>query len=61
MNDKGINQYILSDSIQKAINKRKVKAAVFLTFRFDPGFFEEEILPLLFDSSFSHNEKVGKG
>ncbi len=58
MNDKGISQHILSDAIEKVINKRKVKAAVFLTFQFDPGFFEEEILPLFFNSSFSHNPKV---
>jgi len=39
---------VLSEKLQQAIRNRSVKAAVFLTFRFDPGFFEEEILPVVF-------------
>lgn len=49
---------VLSEALQEAIGGRRVRAAVFLTFRFDPGFFETEILPVLFDVSLSHAEEV---
>ncbi|HEY0405119.1 MAG TPA: hypothetical protein VGC89_05295, partial [Pyrinomonadaceae bacterium] len=45
---------VLSDALQEAVRGRRVRAAVFTTFAFDPGFFEEEVLPLLFEQSFSH-------
>ncbi len=53
-----IPQSVLSDALQQAINGRRVKAAVFLTFQFDPAFFEEEVLSQLFTQSFSHVAKV---
>ena len=34
-----IPRKVLSDEIQSVIGGRRLKAAVFLTFRFDPGFF----------------------
>lgn len=49
---------VLSDAFHEAISGRKVMAAVFTTYTFDPGFFEEEVLPLLFDFSFSHFPKL---
>src|SRR5689334_14374444 len=49
---------VLSDALVEAIRGRRVKVAVFLTFQFDPGFFEEELLPLLFDQSFSHIPQI---
>lgn len=49
---------VLSDRLREAIGARPVKAAVFLTYQFDPGFFEAEILPQLFDRPFSHIEKL---
>lgn len=53
---------VLSDEISRAIDGRRVVAAVFTTFSFDPAFFELEILPLLFEGrirgGFSHVEKV---
>jgi hypothetical protein len=49
---------ILSDELHKAIKGRQVSAAVFTTFAFEPGFFEEEILPILFEQSFSHVPKI---
>ena len=53
---------VLSDEISGAIRGRRVVAAVFTTYTFDPAFFELEILPLLFESrirgGFSHIEKV---
>ncbi len=32
----------------------RLKTAVFLTFRFDSGFFEQEVLPVFLDVSLSH-------
>src|SRR5258706_11415299 len=49
---------VLSDALVETIRGRRVKVAVFLTFQFDPGFFEEELLPLLFDQSFSHIPQI---
>ena len=53
---------VLSDEISRVIGGRRVVAAVFTTFTFDPAFFELEILPLLFEGrirgGFSHVEKV---
>ena len=53
---------VLSDEIPRAIGGRRVVAAAFTTYSFDPAFFELEILPLLFDGrirgGFSHVEKV---
>jgi hypothetical protein len=45
---------ILSDGLHSKIRGRRVRVAVFTTFAFEPGFFEEEVLPILFEQSFSH-------
>ena len=48
----------LSDVLADEIGGRKVRAAVFTTFTFDPGFFELHVLPILFpDRSFWHGDK----
>ena len=45
----------LSGRITDCIDGRKVVSALFLTYKFDPAFFELEVLPLLFSgASFSH-------
>lgn len=49
---------VLSDSLTQAIRGRRIKTAVFLTFQFDPSFFEEEILPVLFEQTFSHIPQI---
>ncbi len=53
-----IPQQVLSDALKEKIAKRRVRAAVFTTYTFDPGFFELHVLPLLFDAPFSQIEKV---
>lgn len=58
MNWKGAPQRILYDTLKETIAGRTVKAGVFLTFQFDPSFFEIKILPALFDSPWSNIEKV---
>jgi hypothetical protein len=45
---------VLSEQLEERINGRRLVAAVFLTFEFDPGFFEQEILPVLLDVPVSH-------
>lgn len=44
-----IPQTVLGEALGEARAGRRVRAAVFTTFTFDPGFFELHILPLLFD------------
>jgi hypothetical protein len=40
---------VLSEAFQGIIKGRRLRAAVFLTFQFEPGFFEQEVLPAFFD------------
>lgn len=49
---------VLAEELAEAIDGRRVVAAVFTTFCFDPAFFELHILPLLFDRSFHQVDKV---
>ena len=45
----GPPQNVLSQSLTEAIGVGRVRTAVFITYEFDPEFFELNILPLLFD------------
>ncbi len=45
---------ILSDQFEEQLRGRRLTAAAFLTFRFDPEFFEQEILPVFLDVPLSH-------
>jgi hypothetical protein len=50
-----IPREVLSEQLQAALDGRIVKTAVFLTFRFEPDFFEQEVLPVILpDTGFSH-------
>ena len=49
---------VLAEQVAEAIGGRRVRSAVFTTFSFDPGFFEINILPVLFDQPFSQPDKV---
>lgn len=49
---------VLSEHFESLMEGRLVKTAVFLTFRFDPAFFEQEILPVLLDVPLSHEPAV---
>ena len=44
---------VFTQALSDVINGRRVRAGLFTTFSFDPGFFELNILPTLFDQSFS--------
>lgn len=58
MSSNHIPQGVLTERISDAINGRAVQAAVFLTYQFEPEFFEAEILPILFQRAWSHDPKV---
>ncbi|MCB9631965.1 MAG: hypothetical protein H6721_07505 [Sandaracinus sp.] len=45
---------VLSEQFQAHMSGRKLVAAVFTTYCFDPGFFEEEVLPVFLDLPLSH-------
>lgn len=49
---------VLSEHFQQRLSGRKLKSAVFLTYQFDPGFFEQEVLPVLFDIPLSHAKEI---
>ena len=49
-----IQRKVLSDAFQAALQGWRLRAGVFLTFRFNPGFFEQDILPIFFDIPMSH-------
>lgn len=49
---------VLTEQVADAIKGRRVRTGVFTTFSFDPGFFELNILPVLFDQPFSQPDKV---
>ena len=54
----GYPQAVLSQQFGEALGGRRVRSAVFTTFNFDPGFFELQVLPLLFSQRFSQVDKV---
>jgi hypothetical protein len=45
---------VLSEQLEERLHGRRLVAAVFLTFRFDPEFFEQEVLPVFLDVPLSH-------
>lgn len=49
---------VLSREMGDRLSGRRLVSAVFLTYRFDPGFFEQEVLPVFFDVSFSHSTAI---
>jgi hypothetical protein len=44
----------LSDALEARIGDGRLVSAIFLTYKFDPGFFEQEVLPVLFDVPLSN-------
>lgn len=49
-----IERKVLSEAFQEMMAGWRLRSAVFLTYRFDPGFFEQEVLPVFFDIPMSH-------
>jgi hypothetical protein len=50
--------HVLSEAFDEVLKGRRVLSAVFATFEYDPVFFEQEILPVLFDANLSHIHAV---
>ena len=53
-----IPRSILSEHFQEQMGDRRLVSAVFVTYRFDPAFFEQEVLPVFLDISLSHASKI---
>ncbi|MFY2559479.1 phospholipase D family protein [Corallococcus terminator] len=49
-----IPRAVLSEHFQERMKERRLVSAIFTTFRFEPGFFESEVLPVFFDIPLSH-------
>lgn len=49
-----IPRSVLSEHLQERMKGRRLVAAVFFTYQFDPAFFEQEILPVLLDIPLNH-------
>jgi hypothetical protein len=49
---------VLSEHLEEQLQGRRLLAAVFLTFRFDPGFFEEQVLPVFLNVPVSHASAI---
>ncbi|MEW6688724.1 MAG: hypothetical protein AB1452_06485 [Pseudomonadota bacterium] len=48
----------LSDALKERIDDRTVVSAVFLTYKFDPAFFEQQVLPILFNLPLNHATEI---
>jgi len=53
-----IPRAVLSEQFEEQLVGRCLLAAVFVTFRFDPEFFEQQVLPVFLDVSTSHAEAI---
>ena len=49
---------VLSERFQEHMKGRRLRTAVFTTFSFDPGFFEQEVLPVFIDAPLSQSAAV---
>lgn len=49
---------VLSEALHRRVAGSAVKAALFTTYSFEPGFFEQEVVPTLFAQSFSQGPRV---
>ena len=49
---------VLSEQFEQQLGGRRLLAAVFVTFRFDPEFFEQQVLPVFLDVPTSHAEAI---
>lgn len=53
-----IPRSVLSEHFQELMKGKVLRNGIFLTFKFDPGFFEQEILPVFLDIPLSHEPAV---
>lgn len=53
-----IDQAVLSDRFQREMVGQRLVTALFTTFSFDPGFFEQEVLRVFFDLPLTHSREL---
>src|ERR1043166_4783284 len=53
-----IPRAVLSEQFEERLGGKRLLAAVFVTFRFDPEFFEQQVLPVFLDVPTSHVEGI---
>lgn len=53
-----IRHAVLSEHLQERLANRRVLAALFTTYQFDPDFFEKQVLPVVLDVPVSHVSTV---
>ena len=53
-----IPRAVLSEQFEARLGDRRLLAAVFVTFRFDPEFFEQQVLPVFLGVPTSHSEAI---
>jgi hypothetical protein len=53
-----IPRAVLSEQIEEHLGGRRLLAAVFVTFHFDPEFFEQQVLPIFLNVPTSHSEAI---
>lgn len=53
-----VRHAVLSEHLQERLASRRVLAAAFATYQFDPDFFEKQVLPVLLDVPVSHLSTV---
>lgn len=53
-----IPRAVLSEQFQARMSGRRLRSALFLTFQFEPGFFEQEVLPAFLDIPLSHAKPI---
>lgn len=54
MSEGTIPSEVLSEHLQQRLSGKRLLGALFLTFEYDAGFFEQEILPVILDVPVSH-------
>lgn len=58
MIDQGPPHAVLSDRVHDLMARRRLVAAIFVTFEFDPDFFECQVLPVIIDVPLSHADSI---
>lgn len=49
---------VLSEQLEERIQGRRLRSALFLTYQFEPAFFEQQVLPVFLDVPVSHADAI---
>ena len=53
-----IPRAVLSEHFEERMEGRRLRSAVFLTYQFEPSFFEQQVLPVFLDVPVSHADAI---